>query len=90
MGNLALELKRLENPPPDYPITNIDGIRDIYIHLNFDFKKTKVEHIYFTKTKAVNRYNVYVDNVFKFVKGKARAWRELSKDDPPVLSERSL
>ncbi len=67
----------------------VKGLRDMYIHVNFDFG-IKIKIIQLTKARAINRYNFYVNGIFKFVKGKARAWRELSKDDPPVLSERAL
>ncbi len=85
----AKENKRLESPPPEYPVV-LPEIRKIITVETFDFgyeKQTMELH----KTNRVDCYNVFIeDKLWKKNIGLSKIFELLRKANPRLLSERNL
>lgn len=81
--------KRLDSPPPDYPVM-LPEVRKRIIIENFDFGYEKqVMELY--KTNRVDCYNVFIEGkLWKKNIGFSRILEFLRKANPRLISERNL
>lgn len=85
----AKDNKRLESPPPAYPI-ELPEIRKIITIETFDFGYEK-QIMELHKTNRVDCYNVFIEGImWKKNIGLSKIFEWLRKANPRVLSERNL